>query len=928
VSVPYAPQVLRGRDSERTAVVALLDEARASRGGALVLHGLPGVGKSMLLRDIADQARQSGDWQVLGTQGIESESPLAFAALHRLLTPAMGRLDALPGPQAQALGAAFGQVEGDADRFLVFLAALSLLSDLAGSRPVLAVVDDAHWLDEASAAALLFVARRLPAERVAVLFATREGDVRRFDSGDIPVLTLAGLDAAGTDELLAERAGEAVPAEVRDRLMQTTGGIPLALVELADALSTDQLTGLEPLPDHLPLTEGVERGFLDRARRLSDGAHALLLIAAADDSGRVTVVERAAAALGADGAALDEVERSGLLRVRDGQLELRHPLVRSAVYGAATSFERRRAHRVLADSLTGADEADRRAWHRAAAAEEPDESIVLELDAVAERAQRRGGLEAAASAWQRAAELTVAEDPRVRRLYAAARALWLAGKATRARVLADASHRGAADPLLRADTARLRSRIEWNTGSATRAHRMIMQGADEVAPFDPDRAREMAMFGAALASFGADSAVGISPVPFAAREQATSPRTRCFADLLIGLDHVAAGNWEAAAPTLRDAFELTDALDVQDQDLLPNFGIAAIQLGDDEASHRYHDLLLNRARDTGAMLMVLYSLTRRAFSDIATGRWGDASSAATEAVELAEGTGQPALQALPLAWVALLAALRGEEGLAERLGRAERLSSARATGIVVNVIDDVIRWARGLSEVGQPAVAFHHLAHIDHGIVRRMAFIDRVEAALRLDRSDTAEEWVGELDRFASATQQDWAAALAAHGQAALAAAAGDAGRAEELFEQALTCHKGAGHPFERARTQLAFGEHLRRSRRRVDARAQLRAALQTFQDLDAGPWVERATSELRASGETARKRDSSAVTELTPQELQVARLVSEGMSNRDAAAQLFLSPRTIDFHLRNVYAKLGVSSRAALAHLGATLAGGTSPGS
>ncbi|WP_193721596.1 AAA family ATPase, partial [Georgenia subflava] len=349
--------MLAGRDTERAAVATLLDSARAGAGGALVVHGLPGVGKSALLADTADTA--SG-MTVLRTRGVESESPLPFAALHRLLHPVLDRVGSLPTPQSRALRAAFGETEdGATDRFLVFLAVLSLLSAEADSAPVLVVVDDAHWLDDASAAALLFAARRVPEESVAVLFGARDADERTFDSGDLPTLELAGIDDAAAAALLTERSGSAVPADVSERLVGSTGGNPLALVELAGILSPAQLTGREPLPAELPLTTGVERAFLDRYRRLPAGAQTYLLVAAADDSGGVDVVERAARALDAPADALEAVERSGLLQEVGDRLELRHPLVRSAVYAAATGRRRRRVHAALAEALTSPADADR-----------------------------------------------------------------------------------------------------------------------------------------------------------------------------------------------------------------------------------------------------------------------------------------------------------------------------------------------------------------------------------------------------------------------------------------------------------------------------------------------------------------------------------------------------------------------------------------
>jgi hypothetical protein len=429
--------VLQGRDLERTRVAALVDGARGGRGGALVVRGQPGVGKSALLGDTAVHA---DGMTVLRTQGIESESPLAFAALQRLLRPVMHCADRLPELQARALRAALGEgTGGDADRFLVFLAALSVLAEAAEDRPVLALVDDAHWLDEASAAALLFVARRLDNERIALLFGARDGDVRQFDSGDLPTLVLGGLDPAAAGRLLAGRAGVPVPTRVCEALTAGTGGNPLALAELAGVLTADQLAGTAPLPARLPLTGGVERAFLDRYRRLPEMAQAVLLTSAADDSGRVAVVRAAAARLGADDDGWAAAERSALLRVQGPAVELRHPLVRSAVYGAATSTERRRAHRALAEALAGGTDVDRRAWHLAASVDEPDDAVVAELDRAAERAAGRGGQEAAASAWERAAELTADAEDRARRLYAAARAAWLAAQPLRARALCDAA---------------------------------------------------------------------------------------------------------------------------------------------------------------------------------------------------------------------------------------------------------------------------------------------------------------------------------------------------------------------------------------------------------------------------------------------------------------------------------------------------------
>jgi len=905
--------VLHGRDAEQAGVTALLDAARRGHGGALVVRGDPGIGKTALLADAA--ARAGDDVQVLRTQGIESESPLAFAALHRLLLPLWGRLATLPGPQAHALRAAFGEVGGDVgDRFLVFLAALSLLAEAAEDAPVLCLVDDAHWLDEASAAALLFVARRVQLERVAVLFAARAGGAREFSSEELPVLVLAGLDDEAAGALLAERTGTPVAEPVHRQLVERTGGNPLALLQLPAQLSTDQLAGRAPLPERLPRTEAVERAFLDRHERLPADARALLLVAAVDDSGRLATVRRAAARLDAGDAALEAAERSGLLHVEDGRIELRHPLVRSTIHDAATSSERRRAHAALAEVLGEEDDPDRRAWHRAAAAVGPDPDVVGELDAVADRAQRAGGPEAAAAAWARAAELSPTRAGRAFRRWSAARAAWLAGAVASARELADAALREADDPGLHADVARLRARIEWNTGSIHVGHRMVLLAARDVAPSSPDRAREMAMFAAALAAFGADSGTAVDPVGLVPPPAETdTPRRRCFAHLLVGLDAVARGDGHLAGIELRRAFAVAEELGEDDQDLLPNLGIAALQLGDDEAALRWHGQLLSRARATGAVVMVLYSLTRLGLTEIATGEWTAAGTAASDrALQLARDTGQPGLTGLPLALRALVAVWRVEPEADARLAAAEEVAATGPMGILDEPIRDILHWARGVRIGDTPDQALRHLSRISSGLVSRLAAVDRVEAAVRAGEAATAERWIEDLERFADSVGTPWVAAAAAHGRALVA----EGTAVVAHFEEALAHHGEAGHPFDRARTALAYGEYLRRRRRRVDARAHLRTAVELFDDLGATSWAEKARSELRASGETARRRVPDAAVGLTPQELQVARLVGRGTSNREVAAQLFLSPRTIDFHLRNVFAKTGVSSRSELAHL------------
>jgi DNA-binding CsgD family transcriptional regulator len=909
----YLLHVLHGRGGERALVERLVDAACAGSGGAMLLHGDPGTGKSTLLDAVASSV---DGVTVLHTQGIESEAPLAFAALQRLLRPLMAHAATLPLPQAQALRVAFGEEPGEADRFLVFLGALSLLAEASEQRPVLAIVDDAHWLDDASAAALLFVARRLQVEHVAMIFAARDGDVRKFEAPDVDAVHLVGLDLAAATALLSDQAGVAVSVEVTAQLLASTGGNPLALVELPHVLTADQLAGRSPLPGRLPVTGAVERVFLDRARRLSRASQRVLLIAAVDDSTEVQTVLRAARTVGAGPEHLAEAETSGLVRVEGRHLRLRHPLVRSAVYTAATTLDRRQAHAALAEAMAGVDDADRRAWHRAAAIDVPDESVVVELDAAAVRAEQRGGHEAASAAWERSAELSEDADERSRRLYGAARAAWLAGQPARARSLVDAARALGEDAMLLADILRLRARIEWNTGSVLLGHRMVLEAARDIAPVDPARAREMAMFAAALAAFGWDSGVDIDAVSFApVTATHARVRDRCFGELLTGLVHVTAGDWKAANESLQEAFELGDALELGDQDLLPNLGIAALHIGDTHRFETYHQQLLTRARNTGAEVMVLYALTRLGFSDVVTGQWTTMAARQEEALALGRRTGQQVLAAGPAAWLTLLAALRGEDSFDERQRALQDALEAQEAGILDALIRDVGRWAKGVAVGPRNPASFHHFAQLAQPISRRAAAIDRLESAVCAEQLETARVWIEDLEAFAAATGQRWAAACAAHGSAVLAVGLGE-DRARHWFEEALCLHEGSEHRFNVARTQLAFGEHLRRSRQRVAAREQLRTALAAFEDLRAAPWAERAASELRASGESARKRSAGTMTALTPQELQVAQLVQKGLSNREVAGQLFVSPRTVDFHLRNVFAKTGVASRTELAQL------------
>ncbi|WP_138732059.1 helix-turn-helix transcriptional regulator [Modestobacter excelsi] len=893
------------RDRERATITALLDAARSGTGGALVVRGVAGAGKSTLL---ADAVAAASGMRVLRTSGVESESPLAFAALQRLLWPLRARLDGLPGPQRAALGAALGEATGEGERFLAFLGTLSLLADAADEAPLLLVVDDAHWLDDASSAALLFVARRLQDERVALLFAARDGDARSFDAPDLPAVALGGVTGADADALLAGHDGGGIDPGVRDQLVTGTGGNPLALVELARVLTGEQLAGRAPLPAPLPLTGGVERGFLDRHRRLDELGQRFLLVAAADDTARLTVVRDAAERLGAGADALDDAERSGLLGVDGDVVSLYHPLVRSAVYRAATSAQRRAAHHALAEVLAG--DPDRRAWHLAAAADRPDDDVVAALDAVAERAAARGGHEAAAAAWSRAAELTTGGDARGRRLHRAASSAWLGAHPSQAVALATAAAAAVTDPLVRAQLLTLQAQIAWNTRSLDEGYDVVLQAVQVAAGVDEAMAQLLAMLAASLAAFGAHSARDVDPAALVAPPAAdASARVRAAAALRLGFLAAARHDWAAMAECFRAGFALTDTDPLDDHVLQPNLAIAAVFLGDDERALRLHEHQLTAARAAGALNMVEHALTRGAQVQLVVGAWSQAAAAAEEALPLTAATGHPGLSALPHALLAAVAALRGEDPDAH-LAEVTAIRAAHPLGVSDVLVVGLLHWARALGAAAQPTTALHHLEQISEAGLRRAAAVDRIETAVRAGRPDLARTWVDELADYAAGTGTPAATAVVEHGRALLA------DDAEVHFERALAAHAHSQRLPDRARTELAYGEHLRRARRRVDARAHLRAALALFEQLGAGSWAERAAQELRASGETARRRDVSTAADLTAQERQVAGLVRQGLSNRDVAARLFVSPRTVDFHLRNVFSKLGVTSRAELTAL------------
>ena len=907
--------MLYGRDPERAQIGALLEAARASSSGALVLRGEAGIGKSALLEDARDRA---DGMTVLSARAVESESELPFAAVHQLLRPALGHVDRLPQPQAAALRAALGLEESDArERFLVFAACLSLLAELAERRPVLCLVDDAHWLDAASADALRFVARRLDAEGIALIFAAREGDVRAFEADDVPSLTLLGLDADAADALLARGPVRVAPA-VREGLVARTRGNALALVELPSVLGASQLSGEEPLPETLPMTQQLERVFHERVGRLPPDAGRVLLVAAADDTQDVGVVTRAAQALGVDARALDAAEEARLIVVHGTRLEFRHPLIRSAVYGAATSGERRDAHRAVATALAGDREHDdRRAWHLASAALAYDADVVRELDDAAVRAEERAAHVAAARALERAAELSDDVTSRGRRLVRAARNLSLAGRDDQAVVRAKQASFVVHDPILQAELARVHGLAAIRGGRPRDVVAVLVDAARAVAPVEPAEAVALLTDASIAAWQGGDrdQYLAVARLATTIVPAADDRVSRLIIGSFAGLEAMIDGDSTTGVPLLEEVAAWAATTDEPHHVLWASF--ASLWLGDAARFGAFVERAGVLARQRGQLGILADALGNHAVQLALDSRFDDASVAASEGARLAGELGAGNLELFPRAALAIVAAARGHDEEARRHGE-EVLARATASGMRVRATTAV--YALALADLGR--ARWHEaLARLESLLEGGAAQLDplaaattpdRIEAAVKAGRYEIAQAALPQLEARA-------AYAGARHVQPRLAAcrallADGDA--ASEHFEEAVRLG-GDARPLDRARIQLQYGEHLRRERRRSDARVQLRAALEGFERLQAEPWAERARVELRASGETARRRDPSTVSQLTPQELQVASYVADGLPNKAIAAQLFLSPRTIDSHLRQVFSKLGITSRTQLALLG-----------
>jgi DNA-binding CsgD family transcriptional regulator len=901
--------MLRGRHDERAALDRLMEKARAGQSSALVLRGEPGVGKTALLEYAVESA---SPWIVLRAVGVESEMELAYAALHRLCAPLFDRAGQIPAPQRDALQTTFGLREGPApDLFLVGLATLSLLSEAAQERPVLCAIDDAQWLDRASAQVLAFVARRLVAESVVILAATRETAGKY---GRLPELVVNGLRDADARALLASAIPGRLDERVADQLLMEAGGNPLALLELPRGLSPAQLAGGFGLPRALSLSGKIEETFVNRLEALPQDTQQLLLVAAAEPTGDPALLWSAAERLGIADAVLYPAESARLLEV-DGRVRFRHPLARSAVYRAATPHQRRRAHRALAEATDARTDPDRRAWHLAEATAGPDEAVAAELERAAGRAQARGGLAAAAAFLERATALTAEPQRHAERALAAAQTSYEAGALDDALALLDTADAGAHRELDRARIDLLRGQIAFAARRGRDAPPLLLKAARELEAVDPTLARatylealSAAMFAGRLVRGG--GVVEVSEAALAGPRPSEPPRP---SDLLLqGLAVRFTDGPAAGAPILKDAlraFRGTAVLPPEEARWLWFAGWVALYLSDDEAWTVLSTRHLELVREAGALTALPFVLTNRSSVYAFFGKLDEAGAYEEELTAATEATGIATVAYGALA----LAALRGREAEFSQLAETSvHEAQARGEGLALTITEflrgtlylGLGRYDAALSAVGQ-AERYHEEGAAIWGL------IELIEAAVRSGQPQLAGAPMERVTETARANGTDWALATEARCRALLSE--GDSVETDDLYHKAIEHSGSTNLRVHLARTHLLYGEWLRRQRRRLEAREQLRTAFEMFHAMGIEAFAGRAERELLATGQRVRKRTVETRDELTAQEAQVARLAREGLSNAEIGARLFISRHTVAYHLRKIFNKLGITSRGEL---------------
>jgi DNA-binding CsgD family transcriptional regulator len=899
---------LVGRDRECARIDELLGSAAAGGSGSLIVRGEAGIGKTALL---GYAARRADEMQLLTTAGVEAEADLAFAGLYGLLRPILDGLSELPELPAKALAGALGLAPSTgSERFLVSVAVLGLLAEAAEKLPVLCLVEDAHWLDTPSVDAVVFAARRLRAERVAIIFAVREGEGRTLEGRGLPELLVTGLDVDSARTLLSN-SSDRLASSVLERVLVEAAGNPLALLELSAGLSDEQRAGIEALPNSIPLTARLQAAFAARVEGLPAATQTMLLVAAVEGTGDVATVLSAAAEFGVTAEALEPAEASGVVRTDGGRIAFRHPLVRAAVLDVATLAKRQRTHAALASVLHGEEHSDRRVWHHALATLTADEDVAAALEAAARRSQLRGGHASAATAYERAAELSDAQPSRSRRLSEAADAAWAAGQAERARGLVTRSL-ASADGQQRVRLLYLRSVIEARSGWLPDALAPLLEALERNE--DASLTLEMLYDGYEFASYAEAHDQLAELARRAAEVEPTAESDRFIATALMAWGSELSGDYARGALLAAEAIEHADRLD--DPRCLILAAVTADREGNWGDGLPHANRAVAFARERGLVSLLPQALAAQSTELIGVSRFDLGYSAADEGRRLALDIGQPWTAGWNVASLATVEALRGQEDKARtHVDMLQQLVAA--SGASFAILGERVLGLLDLT-LGKPAEALERLrgyAAAPAGVLmtphRILQLPDLVEAAVRSDRLDEAADHLAHFQQWVEQFPTPARLSLLARCQALTAET-----DPEPHFVRSIELAENLS-PFERARNELLYGEWLRRERRRVDARPHLRTALELFQRLALPPWEERARSELRASGETARRRDPSTRDQLTPQELQIAHLVARGMTNREIGAQLFLSPRTIDYHLRNVFAKLQIASRADLARTG-----------
>ncbi|MGV9597053.1 ATP-binding protein [Streptosporangium sandarakinum] len=891
--------MLYGRAAEQAQMDRLLADARSGRSGVLVVRGQPGIGKTALLGHLTERA---AGVRVLHGVGIESEAELPYAALHLLLRSELDRIDTLPEAQAAALRGALGLgAAAPENRFLVGLAVLSLLAEVAGDGALLCLVDDAQWFDQASIDALVFAARRLDAEGIALVFAGRE----EFRPQGLPELWLDGVDRDAAIALLAESTRDLAP-KVRDRVLDEAGGNPLALIELPSTLTAEQQAGqLNPFTT-IPVANRVQEAFQRQIRALPDTAQALLAVLAADDTGDLGIVLRAAESFSAELTDLEAVEQAKLVTVNGAVVAFRHPLIRAAAYQNMPLTSRLVVRRALAGVLDGDEHADRRAWHLAAATTTPDEDVARELELAAERARTRSGYAAMAAAYERAAEVTPDAAKRSVRLAAAAVAASDAGQPVRAGSLADRASEEIQDPSALAHLVQVRAHREFEQGSPAAAGELIIAGAERVAPLDAERAAYLLVEAVRCGWYAGDPGLAER----AAGLLRTLPEVGSpLVSGALGLAALVNGDLKDAVTRMRELVLAPDlsALRVPGMLFVAQLCAPIGRYGQGETAAARVEAEC-RAHDMGGWLAIAVETRLQARMLM-----GGYREAATELEEIIPMVGDLGQWNGAVVLIASLALARGELGDEQgcRTAAAAVFEQAGTRGL--HVAEAVAMAGLGRLELalGRPEASLEILERISaaNAPVSVLSAPDRIEAAVRAREPERAREPLAYYLNWTAGVGVPSADAVALRCRA-LVENDGD------LYEEAMRAHERGEQPHEQARTRLLYGEWLRRARKRAAARAQLRAALETFDRLGMALWAERARAELRATGDVpaAPRQADDPLSVLTTQERQVVRLAAAGASNRDIAAQLYLSPRTVGYHLYKAFPKLGVSSRAELA--------------